>query len=221
MADPAVWHDLRSAFQQLASNYGDRLRPSWRSTPWDHSGDHWHVFRQATDDVSERDLFIKLAKRAGIHLGGRGQINPLFAWLDYLRSQSANFTGGHAEGHVGELEFGTIERPCQASIHCCYDLETGAMNRPDQEALTSGNRTPEGNLSSTSGPPLEPARAARKKRGRPTEISDDLKEKALGVKGGKERAKILYQTRYPTVQQVKNVPTLLKHYSRKRQSKAQ
>jgi hypothetical protein len=61
----------------------------------------------------------------------------------------------------------------------------------------------------------------RKARGRPTEISDELKEKALQIKGGKERAKILYQTRYPTVQQVKNVPTILRHFSRKRQPKAE
>jgi hypothetical protein len=61
----------------------------------------------------------------------------------------------------------------------------------------------------------------RKARGRPTEISDELKKKALQVKGGKERAKILYQTRYPTVQQVKNVPAILKHYNRKRQPKAE
>ena len=61
----------------------------------------------------------------------------------------------------------------------------------------------------------------RRARGRPTEISDELKERALQIKGGKERAKILYQTRYPTVQQVKNVPTILKHFNRKRQPKAE
>jgi hypothetical protein len=57
----------------------------------------------------------------------------------------------------------------------------------------------------------------RKKRGRPTEISDELKEKALRVQGGKARAQILYQTKRPTVQQVKNVTTILRHYRRKRQ----
>jgi hypothetical protein len=54
----------------------------------------------------------------------------------------------------------------------------------------------------------------RKKRGRPAEISDELKKEALGAKGGAARAKILYQTRYPTPQQVKNVPSILRHYQR-------
>jgi hypothetical protein len=61
----------------------------------------------------------------------------------------------------------------------------------------------------------------RKAHGRPPEISDELKERALRIKGGKERAKIIYQTRYPTVQQVKNVPAILRHFSRKRQPKAE
>lgn len=52
----------------------------------------------------------------------------------------------------------------------------------------------------------------RRRRGRPIEISDELKQKALAVKGGKARAQILYGIRYPTPQQVKNVSSILKHY---------
>jgi hypothetical protein len=55
-----------------------------------------------------------------------------------------------------------------------------------------------------------------KKRGRPQKISNEQKRKALKVPGGKERAKILYETLYPTAQQIKNVSTILRHYSRKR-----
>jgi hypothetical protein len=132
MIDPAVWRDLALAFQQLAFKYGDRLTPSWRSTPWNDAGDHWHVFRRVTDDARERHLFISLAKRAGVHLGG-GQVEPLFAWLDHLRLKSANFIGGHAEGDVGEFEFGTILQPCQASAGCCFDLETDSMVPRNQE----------------------------------------------------------------------------------------
>jgi hypothetical protein len=80
--------------------------------------------------------------------------------------------------------------------------------------------TSKSNPSMTSGPPPEPPRAPRKKRGRPVEISDDLKRRALLAKGGRERAKILYQTPYPTVQQVKNVPTILKHFNRKLQQQS-
>jgi hypothetical protein len=80
--------------------------------------------------------------------------------------------------------------------------------------------TSKSNPSMTPGLPLEPPRAPRKKRGRPVEISDDLKRRALLAKGGRERAKILYQTPYPTVQQVKNVPTILKHFNRKLQQQS-
>jgi hypothetical protein len=141
MTDPAVWRDLRSAFQQLAFKYGDRLKPSWKSIPWEHSGDHWHVVRQTTHDARERDLFISLAKRAGVHLAGRSRVDPLFAWLDHLR-KTAHFTGGHATGDVGEFEFGTIEHPCEASANCCLDLETDTMARSHEEVLTSGNGGP-------------------------------------------------------------------------------
>ena len=59
-------------------------------------------------------------------------------------------------------------------------------------------------------------RAPRKKRGRPTIISDKLKLQALGVRGGKARAKILYGTLYPSSQQVKNVASILRHFERTR-----
>jgi hypothetical protein len=57
----------------------------------------------------------------------------------------------------------------------------------------------------------------RKPRGRPTEIADTLKERALRASGGQERARILYQTRYPTPQQIKNVPSILRHFKRTRE----
>jgi hypothetical protein len=60
------------------------------------------------------------------------------------------------------------------------------------------------------------ASLSRKKRGRPTTISDDKKQKALSVQGGKARAQILYGVSYPTSQQVKNVSSILRHYIRKR-----
>jgi hypothetical protein len=63
----------------------------------------------------------------------------------------------------------------------------------------------------TNSPP-KPQSTKRKKRERPTEISDELKERALGVQGGKARAQILYETKYPKPQQVKNVSSILRHY---------
>lgn len=170
MTDPTVWSDLRSAFNQLAFKYGDRLRPSWTSTPRNDAGDHWYVFRPDTDDADrERNRFILLAKRAGALLGGGGQVDPLFAWLDHLRTKSANFMGGHAEGDVGGFEFGTIEHPCQASAECCLDLETDAMARARREALNSGALFP-------SSESLDSVIATPKKRGRRADL---LRRKAI------------------------------------------
>lgn len=58
----------------------------------------------------------------------------------------------------------------------------------------------------------------KRKRGRPTEIADERKQRALAVQGGKARAQILYGTKHPTPQQVKNVPTILRHYLKQRTS---
>jgi hypothetical protein len=61
-----------------------------------------------------------------------------------------------------------------------------------------------------------------RKRGRPIQIDIETKEAALAVKarGGKgtEIARILYKTKYPTVQQVKNVSNILKNYLKVRVS---
>ncbi|MEP7354190.1 MAG: hypothetical protein ABI824_13250 [Acidobacteriota bacterium] len=51
-----------------------------------------------------------------------------------------------------------------------------------------------------------------KKRGRPSKMSDDLKREALKQKGNRPRACILYGTKFPTPQQVKNVSTILRHF---------
>jgi hypothetical protein len=59
---------------------------------------------------------------------------------------------------------------------------------------------------------------SRKRRGRPAKIADALKEKALSVIGGTARARVLYQTRYPSAQQVKNVSTILRYYKKSRRS---
>jgi len=57
----------------------------------------------------------------------------------------------------------------------------------------------------------------RKKRGRPAKISDELKERALeATNSNKERAQILYQTRYPNSQQKKNVSSILRNYRKRR-----
>jgi hypothetical protein len=63
---------------------------------------------------------------------------------------------------------------------------------------------------------VDPLVAAPKprKRGRPSKIPDERKQRALAAKGNKERAMILYGTTYPTPQQVKNVYSILKNYQK-------
>jgi hypothetical protein len=55
----------------------------------------------------------------------------------------------------------------------------------------------------------------RKKRGRPTKIPDELKQRALAVQGTKKRAQILYGCQYPTTEQQRNVSGILKHFRSK------
>jgi hypothetical protein len=56
-------------------------------------------------------------------------------------------------------------------------------------------------------------------RGRPETISHEKKTAAalLKASGGtnREAAAVIYGTRYPTAQQTKNVPAILKHHKRK------
>jgi len=104
-------------------------------------------------------------------------------------------------------------------------IAQGHDNSSIGEVVEDQGRSPDAGsglgLSGASASPLTTAAASqqpviRKTRGRPIEISDELKEKALLVAGGKARAQILYKTHYPTPQQVKNVPTILKNYKKKR-----
>lgn len=59
----------------------------------------------------------------------------------------------------------------------------------------------------------------KKTRGRPQTLSDEKKTEAARLKasGGtnKEAAAVIYGTKYPTSQQTKNVPAILKHHQRK------
>lgn len=85
---------------------------------------------------------------------------------------------------------------------------------------TDASNGTEGQLQTAPGPSESlpeggvPSRPQRK-RGRPTEIPDERKQRALAARGGKARAQILYATKYPSPQQVKNVSSILKHYRRK------
>ena len=63
-----------------------------------------------------------------------------------------------------------------------------------------------------------PPRANRRRRGRPITIPNERKRAALEckAKGGSNRdaAVLLYDKKYPTPQEVKNVPSILRHYEK-------
>lgn len=66
---------------------------------------------------------------------------------------------------------------------------------------------------------LSPLETKCRKPGRPTQISDELKMKALSVQGNNARAQILYGTKYPTPQQKKNVWAILRHFQQQTSKK--
>jgi hypothetical protein len=67
--------------------------------------------------------------------------------------------------------------------------------------------------------PSTPREVVKKKRGRPQTITDEKKASALRLKesGGtnKQAAALLYGKKYPTPQQTKNVPAILRHHKLK------
>lgn len=64
-----------------------------------------------------------------------------------------------------------------------------------------------------------PPEVVKRKRGRPQTIEDEKKTAAMQLKesGGtnKDAAALLYGTKYPTPQQTKNVPAILRHHKLK------
>jgi hypothetical protein len=99
------------------------------------------------------------------------------------------------------------------------EIEIWRLKLEDQSALSARiESTPQPRPADALGnaPNANIALSSRKKRGRPTEIPDERKQRALETHGGRARAQILYDTKYPTPQQVKNVSAIMKHYSAKR-----
>ena len=100
-----------------------------------------------------------------------------------------------------------IERLFEASVLLCEELESRAeaSSAKRDEQFDNGGRT---------NCPAE----SKRKRGRPVKIPATTKDAALGVlkAGGsyKDAAAKLYDTKYPTSQQVKNVSSILRHYKK-------
>jgi hypothetical protein len=116
------------------------------------------------------------------------------------------------------LEDGIIDHVFQASADLCEDL---AARDFQLEATASAPASTEknGKAEQVSGSPTSTPPPGRRKRGRPQTKSDSKKTEAARLKasGGTNRqaAALIYDTQYPTTQQVKNVPSILRHFHQK------
>ncbi len=163
----------------------------------DYSGPHEYGMWSFGGVPSEKILaYYKVhATQAALVVGIPRNAEPLDYWMHrlfaYLKSAGSSHLNIY-DAHGG----GVIERVIEASVLYCVELHREALERPDDKSRAEMT-TP-------------------RKRGRPP-IADELKIKALEAKanGGSNRdaAKELYSTRYPTPQQVKNVPTILRHFA--------
>lgn len=214
MLDSDFWRDLAEQFRAIRDPRHE-LRADWVTeaepsgiTP---SAVDWHL-NQPQDSPLIRDDFEVLARRGGPKI--HPYVDSLVGWLEALRSSGMNrgMSGqGIRPSATGRRRYtGTIERVCEASVRLCKKhesiaLETERMERVQREAGSWKKPVP----------PQEQSPSTPRKRGRPP-ISDALKHRAQEIKnaGGsnKDAAVEIYGTKYPTPQQVKNVPTILRHF---------
>jgi hypothetical protein len=148
-----------------------------------------------------------------------------FMAIGALGARLENIMRGELEGAANVLELTDLERDSVwsrlliVSATAASSLRIGLpqpigeeaqKGAPDQQGTEPRPESMQNDVRPIVGTP--------KKRGRPTRIPAELKLKALQVKGGTARAQILYETNYPTAQQIKNVPSILKHFLKRCQS---
>lgn len=146
-----------------------------------------------------------------------GRFDPFLRGTPLLERLAEDWPFGGAEQAIPQIEGPPSLKGEDAEIAAEAPAAPGLL--PDSEPPHTSvepeaddHMVPPGTLDSN----LESS--FRRKRGRPAKIDSALKEKALKVEGGKARAQILYQTHYPTPQQVKNVSAILRHYKKSRPS---
>jgi hypothetical protein len=187
------------------------------------------TLRGGGDDPEElRDMFRHLARDAMKTFGKKFENSDqaVDAWLDCVLEYR------NARNNRQGWDDWQLRRLSNESIGCCNKLakrfyETGdhesedafkrlarqfrELPEPARElyAIRYAGTGLEALASPGTTSPLE-IRPPRKP-GRP-EIPDEQKKRALQVKGGKARAKILYAIPYPTPQQIKNTYSIMKYY---------
>lgn len=99
-----------------------------------------------------------------------------------------------------------------------YTLTLMRLDLLERKLRREPERTQERTISA-----IKPLSVPPRARGRPAKFDADTIARALGCKresgSNREVAQILYGTQWPTAQQVKNVPSILKHHKKPRKRK--
>lgn len=206
----ASWRDLEARFRALQPANGEGLCAHWISTQWSASGAKWYLSSTTDEGVYAQERFKWLAERAVVELGQSGGDGAWACWLDVLRINSRSFVGGikrestDSDGKTQIAETGMIRAVCAASANYCFKCGT------DAKSASTGTGSPKVVSNTTD---------SEKKRGRPQMIPDARKVAAAKLKadGGtnQQAAAVIYDIKYPSPQQVKNVPAILRAYQQK------
>jgi hypothetical protein len=223
------WQGLATQFRELGTR-SPNLMATWTSSHWLEPGIQWYL--SGGSNLGDQKRFEILAERAVVQLNYEAGPNAYLHWLDLLREDGPNsgpvgkLTGQDPHGNPIVDGLSYVTSLCETSATYCLRCESRTMVRDPLQLNRVSNVWRSGVPAQGSSNPLEAVLGGagklesgiRKKAGRPATISSELKEDALTVreKGGtwKDVAKKLYQTQYPSKQQIKNAPNVLKHYQK-------
>jgi hypothetical protein len=197
MLDSEFWHIYAKEFREL--DPGHYLRAECHFTV--NGNDPWQIIGTGETGESVRIRFGPMVRRAIDRVATEHAKITVDEWFDlvfkYVHYAVSLAPGGNVY---------RIMRLCAASADLCCVLEERAL---EAEGLRATVQT-------IVVDPLPVLSPIIRKRGRPQTIPDERKQKAIAVKenGGSNKAAAveLYGVRRPSIQQVKNVPTILRHF---------
>lgn len=197
--------EVRATLSLLAARAVEKLGLPLQPTPepLQHCP-HWGDYCAIEEEMARRagqQVDLSRAVPYGLETIDGDAVDPCSrTWLELLRRERIGLLLSENDEVVKGTSYrgmtGIIRNVCRASAVCCKrcareEIRAALMKRTQSEVTVE----------------------SQKKRGRPP-ISDQLKLEALEVKGGKARAEILYGTKRPTPQQVKNQSTILRHFKK-------
>ncbi len=190
----AAFEETAAKSEQALAAIQEKLNASKRRVLYqDLQSTIWTLWQVRPDDITVRD------------------VNRALYLLSKRSEGGVELDRASCEAHG--IDYQGLVTLLQASIAHIGDMSP-EPKVPRISALRAGTDQPTkkpGEATSPTGP---------RKRGRPAEIDIARKEAALAARergdSWKEVAKVLYDSKYPTEQQVKNAPNVLNHYKRNR-----